>query len=43
LHDLLCIELEIRRARGESPGVDEYLARFPNDRALIVEVFPAGP
>jgi hypothetical protein len=30
LHELLGIELELRRERGEQPSGDEYVAAFPN-------------
>jgi serine/threonine protein kinase len=39
LHDLLRIELELRRERGESPDVDEYAGRFPLDRELVDAAF----
>jgi serine/threonine protein kinase len=39
LHDLLRIELELRRDRGESPSVDEYAVRFPLDRELVDAAF----
>ena len=42
LHDLLSIELELRRQGGESPGRDEYRERFPIDRGLVDEVFASG-
>ena len=34
LHRLLCLEIELRRARGEQPTEEEYLGRFPEERAL---------
>jgi serine/threonine protein kinase len=39
LHDLLRIELELRRERGESPHLDEYAGRFPLDRELVDAAF----
>ncbi|MEO1998155.1 MAG: serine/threonine-protein kinase, partial [Planctomycetaceae bacterium] len=36
---LLRCELRLRRARGESPGVDEYLRAFPDDRNVIERHF----
>ncbi len=38
LHNLLRIEVEIRRELGESPRADEYAERFPTDRELIDSV-----
>ena len=42
LRELLAIELEIRRGRGEEPTAQEYLARFPDDDALVNDVFTAA-
>jgi serine/threonine protein kinase len=41
LCDLLGIELEVRRQRGERPAPEEYLDRFPRHRALIQSAFRA--
>ena len=35
LRALLATELESRRARGERPGPEEYLRRFPADAELV--------
>jgi serine/threonine protein kinase len=49
LRELLAAELELRRSAGEDPGVAEYLARFPDDVALVEALFaragtsPGGP
>ena len=42
LRELLAIELEIRRERGEAPTAQEYLARFPDHAPLVNDVFNAG-
>lgn len=39
---LLAIEVERRRAAGDPPIAEEYLARFPDLRAAIAEVVPAA-
>jgi hypothetical protein len=39
LQHLLEIELELLRQRGETPSADDYLARFPQDRAILDQVF----
>ena len=39
LHNLMRIELEIRRKRGDSPRLEEYLERFPLDREVVVNGF----
>ena len=36
---LLRCELRLRRARGEVPGMDEYLREFPDDRNVIERHF----
>jgi serine/threonine protein kinase len=41
-HDLLGIELELRRQGGESPQPEEYWDRFPLDRRLVDAVFASG-
>ncbi len=42
LRELLAIELEIRRGRGEAPTAEEYLARFPDNSALVNDAFTVG-
>jgi hypothetical protein len=39
LRELLSVELEVRRRRGELPVADEYLSRFPADAAVVADVF----
>jgi tetratricopeptide (TPR) repeat protein len=39
LRNLLAIEVERRRAAGEQPNVEEYLARFPRYADLIRDAF----
>ncbi len=39
LRELLALELELRRNAGEQPALDEYLQRFPEDRAIVEPVF----
>ena len=39
LRELLALELELRRNAGEQPAMDEYLQRFPEDRAIVESVF----
>jgi serine/threonine protein kinase len=39
LRELLCQELEWRRARGEDPQREDYLRRFPDQTALVEEVW----
>src|SRR5262249_20996390 len=39
LHELLGIELEIRRQANESPGPGDYRTRFPLDGALLDDIF----
>jgi serine/threonine-protein kinase len=39
--ELLALELELRRSRGERPTPEEYHARFPGDAALIEATFAA--
>src|SRR5438132_436295 len=39
LRDLLRLELEMRRARGDSPALDEYQRRFPEHAALVADAF----
>ena len=40
LTELLYIDIECRRRCGEKPGAADYLARFPDRRAVILEVLP---
>ena len=39
LRDLLAVELEFRRGRGEGPTPEDYETRFPGQSGVIVEVF----
>jgi serine/threonine protein kinase len=39
LHELLSIELELRRRAEESPGPEDYRERFPLDGALLDDIF----
>lgn len=39
LKELLLLELHYLRRRGVEPEADQYLARFPDDRVVVVEVF----
>ena len=39
LRDLLAVELEFRRGRGEGPTPEDYETRFPGQSSVIVEVF----
>jgi serine/threonine protein kinase len=43
LRELLAVELELRRERGERPGPGEYRARFPNQDAAVDVAFAEGP
>ena len=43
LRALLATELESRRARGERPGPEEYLRRFPADGELVTAAFAVAP
>ena len=36
---LLELEIELRRARGERPSIEEYSARFPEHAALVAAAF----
>src|SRR5262245_8492926 len=41
LHQLLLLEIDYRRLRGESPAAAEYESRFPGlSSELLVEAFP---
>ena len=37
--ELLALEVELRREGGESPGIDEYLAEYPDREAVIGRIF----
>ena len=37
--EILKIEIKLRRGRGEAPTVEEYLARFPDDSAMVRDVY----
>ena len=37
--ELLCVELEYRAGKGESPLRDDYYPRFPEERSIIDAVF----
>ena len=39
LRELLALELELRRDRGERPSPEEYRASFPGDSAVIDAAF----
>jgi hypothetical protein len=41
LRGLLDVELEVRRLYGERPGLDELLARLPDDQDLARRVLAA--
>jgi serine/threonine-protein kinase len=43
LGDLLEVELDARRRRGELPQLSEYLERFPIDAATVVQAFAVKP
>jgi eukaryotic-like serine/threonine-protein kinase len=43
LRELLALELELRRDRGERPEPPEYRQRFPADAELIVAAFTPEP
>ncbi|MDR3637612.1 MAG: serine/threonine protein kinase [Isosphaeraceae bacterium] len=44
LRELLALELAYRRQAGESPALEEYRERFPDDAATVAAAFePAGP
>ena len=36
LFELICLERSLRHRGGESPEIDEYLRRFPEDRKSVV-------
>jgi len=42
LKELIAEEVELRRASGESPALEEYRARFPNDMETVEAGFAAG-
>ena len=39
LRELLRLEIDLRRGVGEQPVINEYLQRFPSDRAIVELVF----
>jgi|GEM_PF-1879498 len=39
LRELLVLDLDYRGRRGEQPTAEEYLARFPEHRSLIAQIF----
>ncbi|WP_169973538.1 serine/threonine-protein kinase [Tautonia rosea] len=41
LHELIALELEMRRERGEQPVEADYRSRFPDDPSIVAEVFCA--
>jgi serine/threonine-protein kinase len=43
LGELLGLELELRRKRGDWPGRREYLDRFPTDSAIVEAAFGGRP
>ncbi|MFO0888277.1 MAG: protein kinase [Isosphaeraceae bacterium] len=44
LRELIALELELRRGRGDRPVLEEYRARFPGSEAIVNEAFaPRGP
>jgi serine/threonine-protein kinase len=43
LRELVALERELRRRRGERPAVEEYLARFPDHAAEVRAAFGAPP
>ena len=42
LRELLKVEIEFRRSQNEPIGAGDYLVRFPELRAVILEVIPSG-
>ena len=40
LVELLALEVELRRDRGERPGAAEYVARFPREGDLVISAMP---
>jgi serine/threonine-protein kinase len=43
LGEQVALERELRRRRGERPGVEEYLARFPGHAGVVRAAFGAPP
>ena len=43
LRELVALEVELRRARGDSPTLPEYRGRFPEHAALIEALLEADP
>src|SRR6516165_1620771 len=42
LRELLRLELDYRQRNGDTPDLAKYLARFPDDAALIRQEFERG-
>jgi serine/threonine-protein kinase len=42
LYELIRLDLEYRRQRGESPCAEEYVARFPQDAEIVDEAFASS-
>ena len=42
LFELVRLERHLRQSVGESPGLDEYLSRFPNHQSVIAHVWRQG-
>src|SRR5262245_16554814 len=43
LRELIATEIELRRARGDKVSPQEYLARFPNNQAVVERAFAKAP
>lgn len=43
LFELICLERSLRHRAGETPEIDEYLRRFPNDKATVELVWREIP
>ncbi len=43
LHDLLAVELDARRRRGERPEPHEYRDRFPGETTVVMAAFASPP
>jgi serine/threonine protein kinase len=37
--ELMALEVELRREGGETPGIDEYVAEFPDRKAVVEKIF----
>jgi tRNA A-37 threonylcarbamoyl transferase component Bud32 len=42
LTELVLLELELRRRRGDEPSLEEYQGRFPGETELVAGLFAAG-